>query len=218
MNEEPKQEELNQGPNERLTEFLFIEACASPTGTGRNLLIVTTAITNAKKWSTGRMSSIQYGGTGWKVPPCTCSMYMSVVFSILALELPKNDVTGCYRRGNACAALIPGDSHQMQSLAMPRRVETVLQVPPPAALVVEPETTYTPLEMEMGMGGQSGAVEKATRAHRRRAVPFGSREREYSTVEREKRRTHASLYCRYLPDVLIYAVRETATRSFEGDR
>jgi hypothetical protein len=49
-----------------------------------------------------------------------------------------------------------------QSLAIPRRVETVLQVPPPAALVVEPTTTYTP----MGMGGQSGAVEKATRAHR----------------------------------------------------
>jgi hypothetical protein len=48
MNEEPKQEELNQGLNERLTEFLFIEACASPTGTGINLLIVTTAITNAK--------------------------------------------------------------------------------------------------------------------------------------------------------------------------
>jgi hypothetical protein len=78
--------------------------------------------------------------------------------------------------------LIPGDSRQMQSLAMPRRVETVLQVPPPAALVVEPGTTYTPLEMGMGMGmgmgGQSGAVEKATRAHRRRtkihaAVPFG---------------------------------------------
>jgi hypothetical protein len=42
---------------------------------------------------------------------------------------------------------------------MPRRVETLLQVPPPAALVVEPGTTYTP----MGMGGQSGAVEKAAR-------------------------------------------------------
>jgi hypothetical protein len=48
MNEEPKQEELNQGPNERLTEFLFIEACASPTCTGMNLLIVTTTITNAE--------------------------------------------------------------------------------------------------------------------------------------------------------------------------
>jgi hypothetical protein len=80
-------------------------------------------------------------------------MYMSVVLSILVLELPKNDVAGCYRRGNACATLIPGDSRQMQSLAMPRRVETVLPVPPPAALVVE----------GMGMGGQSGAVEKATR-------------------------------------------------------
>jgi hypothetical protein len=55
-----------------------------------------------------------------------------------------------------------------QSLTMPRRVETVLQVPPPAALVVEPGTTYTPMGMGMGMGGQSGAVEKATRAHRRR--------------------------------------------------
>jgi hypothetical protein len=116
------------------------------------------------------------------------------------------------RRNTALAWLVE------ESLAMPRRVETVLQVPPPASLVVEPRTTYTPMGMGMGMGGQSGAVEKATRAHRRRAVPFGSREREYSTVEREKRRTHASLYCRYLPDVLIYAVRETATRSFEGDR
>jgi hypothetical protein len=56
----------------------------------------------------------------------------------------------------------------------------VLQVPPPVVLVVEPGTIYTPLEMGMGMGmgGQSGAVEKATQAHRRRtkihsAVPFG---------------------------------------------
>jgi hypothetical protein len=48
MNEEPKQEELNQRLNERLTEFLFIEACASPTGTDMDLLIVTTARTNAK--------------------------------------------------------------------------------------------------------------------------------------------------------------------------
>jgi hypothetical protein len=48
MNEEPKQEELNQGLNERLTEFLFIEACASLAGTCMNLLIVTTAMTNAK--------------------------------------------------------------------------------------------------------------------------------------------------------------------------
>jgi hypothetical protein len=37
-----------------------------------------------------------------------------------------------------------------ESLAMPRRVETVLQVPPPAALAVEPGTAHTP----MGMGGQ----------------------------------------------------------------
>jgi hypothetical protein len=52
-------------------------------------------------------------------------------------------------------------------------VETVLQVPPTAALVEEPCTTNTP----MGMGGKSVAVEKATRAHRRRTkiisvVPF----------------------------------------------
>jgi hypothetical protein len=38
MNEEPKQEELKQGLNERFTEFLFIEACANPTGTGMNPL------------------------------------------------------------------------------------------------------------------------------------------------------------------------------------
>jgi hypothetical protein len=43
-----KQEELNEALKERLAEFLFIEACASPTCTGMNLLIVTTIITNAK--------------------------------------------------------------------------------------------------------------------------------------------------------------------------
>jgi hypothetical protein len=48
INKEPKQGESNQGLNERLTKFLFIEACASPTGTGMNLLIVTTTITNTK--------------------------------------------------------------------------------------------------------------------------------------------------------------------------
>jgi hypothetical protein len=57
-------------------------------------------------------------------------------------------------------------------------VETVLQVPPPAALVEELGTKYMPMGMGMGMGGQSGAVEKATRAHRLRTkiiyvVPFG---------------------------------------------
>jgi hypothetical protein len=40
-------------------------------------------------------------------------------------------------------------------------VETVLQVPPPVALVEEPGTTYMPMgmrmEMEMGVGRQSGA-------------------------------------------------------------
>jgi hypothetical protein len=55
-------------------------------------------------------------------------------------------------------------------------VVTVLQVPPPAALVEEPRITCMP--MGMGVGGQSGAVEKATRADRRRTtilsvVPFG---------------------------------------------
>jgi hypothetical protein len=55
-------------------------------------------------------------------------------------------------------------------------VVTVLQVPPPAALVEEPGATCMPIGM--GMGGQSGAVGKATRAHRRRTkilsvVPFG---------------------------------------------
>jgi hypothetical protein len=56
------------------------------------------------------------------------------------------------------------------------RVETVLQVPP---LVRNREqTTYVSMRMGMGMGGHSGAVEKATRAHRRRTkilfvVPFG---------------------------------------------
>jgi hypothetical protein len=68
-------------------------------------------------------------------------------------------VQAAARRNTALAWLVE------ESLAMPRRVETVLQVPP--------GTTYS----HMGMGGQSGAVEKATRSHRRRtkilsAVPF----------------------------------------------